>query len=204
MTIPSIIGVIPAAGRSTRIGNPKPLLDANGRTFLERAATALREGGVERIFVGVREPRGPIAALAGRLGTEVLVPDDLEDGPIASIRAALRASDAEALVLLPVDFPLVQPSTVASLLASFATARSSLIRPEYRGKTGHPVLFGAEHFAELLDDDLAEGARSVVDRHRALGETIEVDDPGILVDIDTLPEYRRHFPDSWRKRFQKW
>lgn len=232
----SVVGVVPAAGRSTRIGNPKPLLDADGATFLERTVGALRAGGCDPVLVGVREPRGPIHAMAARAGGTPLVPPDVDDGPIATIRVALAwcrehlGPDApEALVLLPVDHPLVRGDTVAALIEAFRQGGADrddadrgdadrgdagdgapehgdahLVLATHQGETGHPALFAGPLLAELEDPDLDEGARTVVRRHRASAVLVEVDDPGVHVDIDTLAEYRRFFPRAYRKRFQKW
>ncbi len=204
-----VVGVVPAAGRSTRIGNPKPLLDAGGRTFLERVVAALRGGGVERVLVGVREGQGPIPAHALRLGAEVFVPDGVDEGPIATLRGAIRRLEDEdppvdALLLHPADHPLVTAETVAALVERYSVGDTPLVRPVLNGTTGHPVVLGRALFPELLAPNLPEGARTVVDRRRDEGALVEVEDRGVLADIDTLGEYRRHFPDSYRKRFQKW
>jgi molybdenum cofactor cytidylyltransferase len=206
--LPRIVGVIPAAGRSTRIGNPKPLLDADGRTFLDRAVWTLRQGGLEEVLVGVRESRGPTYASALRTGARVVVPVQVDDGPIATIRAALQwTTDGErpgALVILPVDHPRVEPATVSALVDAFVEGDASLVLPVFEGRSGHPILIAGPLLDELEEPELAEGARTVVRRHRETARLLEVPDRGILVDIDTLPEYRRHFPEAYRKRFQKW
>lgn len=207
--VPSILGVVPAAGRSTRMGNPKPLMDADGATFLDRTVAALREGGADPIIVGLRDDRGPIHAAARQTGAHTLVPEQVEDGPIATVRAALawaRDPDLQGLLLLPVDHPKVKGETVHRLVEAFlgADPRPSLAIPVHGDRSGHPVLFDASLFSELQEPGLPEGARTVVRRHRDRALEVPVDDRGILVDIDTLPEYRRHFPRAYRKRFQKW
>jgi molybdenum cofactor cytidylyltransferase len=207
-----ILGVVPAAGRSARMGNPKPLLEADGSTFLETVVSTLREGGVDVVAVGVREGSGPIHATAVRSGAQVLVPPAVDDGPIASVRAALAWWEREhgsltapgALVLLPVDHPKVRPGTVRAMIDAFRSDLAPLVVPAYREKTGHPVLFGRALLEELRGGELEEGARTVVRRHKDEARTVEVDDPGILMDIDTLPDYRRAYPDAFRRRFQKW
>jgi molybdenum cofactor cytidylyltransferase len=203
-----VLGVVPAAGRSSRMGNPKPLLDAGGRSFLERVVTALRDGGATEVIVGVRTEKGPIPAAALAAGARILVPHDVEDGPIATVREAILSVEGDpevrGLLLLPVDHPRVETGTVAALLAAAASTAPLIAMPVHRGESGHPVFLSREVFPDLLEPDLEEGARSVVDRHRARVLEVEVDDPGILADLNTLADYRRHFPDSFRKRFQKW
>jgi molybdenum cofactor cytidylyltransferase len=205
----SVLGVVPAAGRSTRIGGgPKPLLETGAGTFLERVVATLREGGADRVVVGVRDDSGPVAATARRAGAEVLVPTDVETGPIATVRAALAGplerSEVDAALLLPADFPLVRKETVDALLRRWRAGGGDLLLPRQGGRTGHPALFAGPLLHELLEPGLPEGARSVVERHRERAVEVEVEDPGIHVDVDTLPDYRRHFPDAYRKRFQKW
>ena len=215
-----VLGVIPAAGLSSRIGgNPKPLLETGSGTFLARIIQALREGGADPIMVGVRDDPGPVAAEARRAGARVLVPPDLEAGPVATLQAALRLvrregsvagadgesrSPVNALLFLPSDFPLVQGATVRALVEAWRETGAPLVLPLEGGRTGHPALFAGPLLDELLDPTLPEGARSVVDAHRSEAVQVPVDDTGVHVDIDTLPEYRRHFPTAYRKRFQKW
>jgi molybdenum cofactor cytidylyltransferase len=215
-----VLGVIPAAGLSSRIGgNPKPLLETGSGTFLERTIRALREGGSDLIMVGVRHDPGPVAAEARRAGARVLVPPDLEAGPVATLQGAIHIvrqersvaeadggppSPLRALLFLPADFPLVQGTTVRVLIEAWRETGASLVLPLEGERTGHPALFAGPLLDELLDPTLPEGARSVVDAHRSEAIQVSVEDPGIHVDIDTLPEYRRHFPAAYRKRFQKW
>ncbi len=204
-----VVGIVPAAGRSTRIGSPKPLLDAGGVTFLDRVTTALREGGVSSTLIGVRDSGGPVHAAALRTGATVFVPDDVELGPIATVRTALHMLSAEnataGILLLPVDMPLVTARTVRALLEAFQAAPDApLVLPVQGGRDGHPVLFARVLFPELLDPTLEGGARTITRRHRSAARKVPVEDRGIHLDIDSLPDYRRHFPGSYRRRFQKW
>ncbi|TVP57865.1 MAG: hypothetical protein EA351_05070 [Gemmatimonadales bacterium] len=205
-----LIGVIPAAGRSSRIGgNPKPLLDTGSGTFLECTVRALAGGGAESVHVGVRHETGPVSAAVQRLGARPHVPPEVEDGPIATIRTVIRTLRAEgstpaAILFLPVDIPGVTAGIVRALVQEWKESDARLVLPAHRGRTGHPALFSGVLLDELLEPDLAEGARTIVERHRTDARIVEIDDEGILIDIDTLPEYRRRFPEAYRKRFQKW
>jgi molybdenum cofactor cytidylyltransferase len=202
-----ITGVVPAAGLSSRIGSPKPLLDAGGESFLDRVITTLRTGGVARVVVGLREAAGPVHAAALRTGAEIVIPADVDAGPIATIRAALSLPShpaVAALIVLPVDTPLVSDRTVRLLVERFERTGAPIVLPEHRGETGHPVIFAGDALAALLDPTLKDGARTVSREFRDRAEIVEVDDRGVLIDIDTLPDYRRHFPAAYRKRFQKW
>lgn len=196
--------VVPASGRSTRMGSPKPLLDADGRSFLQKVVGALSGGGCRRILVVVRDPSGPIGAMGRRAGGDVVENPDPAEGPISSLQAGLRRldDDAAGCAYCPVDHPLVRPGTVRRLLDAFRDSAAPLVVPRFRDRRGHPVVFRRSLFGELMADDLPEGARTVVHRHDDEVLEVEVEDRGVTVDIDTLQEYRRHFPDAYRKRFQ--
>jgi len=196
--------VVPASGRSTRMGSPKPLLDADGLSFLQRVVGALSGGGCRRVLVVVRDPDGPIAAMGRRAGGAVVENPDPEEGPITSLRAGLDRleDDAAGCAYCPVDHPLVEAATTRRLLEAFRASGAPVVVPRFRGRRGHPVVFRRSLFEELREDGLEEGARTVVRRHDDRVLEVEVDDRGVTVDVDTLREYRRHFPDAYRKRFQ--
>ena len=63
------------------------------------------------------------------------------------------------------------------------------------------MVFRRTLFGELLDDDLSEGAKTVVHRHLEAAALMPVEDEGAVVDIDDLTDYRRRFPDAYRQRF---
>lgn len=185
-----------AAGRSRRMGQPKALLAAAGETFLERTIAALRDGGCGEVVAVVRRPVGPearrIAAVAGGCGARVVTVAG-EGEQIDSLRAGLRAlaPAAAAAVVSPVDLPQLHAGVVRALLVAFRRTGAPVVLPAYRGRHGHPVLFAREVFAELLAGPLAEGARSVVRAHAADRVEVALDEPGVLLDVDTPADYRR-------------
>ncbi|MFC1575882.1 NTP transferase domain-containing protein [Gemmatimonadota bacterium] len=194
--IPSLPAIIPAAGRSSRMGSPKPLLDSGGATFLARILSTLRSGGAHPLLVVVPDLKGAVAAEARREGGEVLLNPDPSPGPVSSLQAGIRALSTESAGVLfsPVDHPLFAPETVTALLRAFHEFEPPLVVPSHHGWRGHPVLFSRQLFPELLEDDLPEGARTVVRRYLEARLQLPVDDPGILANIDTPEEYRKHFP----------
>lgn len=188
-------GFVPAAGLSSRMGSPKALLPLDGVPFLVRTIRALREGGCSPVIVSVRDSGDEIGLLALSEADRVVVPSDPERGPIAGLQAALPhvEPDRAGLMVLPVDHPLVQATTVTALLeAGRASPESLILQPTCSGRSGHPVLFRSEVFPELMEQDLAEGARTVVRRDPERVGRIEVEDPGILANLDTPADLSRH------------
>ena len=184
-------GVIPSAGASVRMGRPKALLPVQGETFLQRTVGALQGGGCAPVLVVVAKGESRLAAEAEAAGARVLINPDPGEGPITSLRIALAALDAPVpgIAYLPVDHPMVRAHTVARLLDAARTGGTLLTVPTHRGKRGHPAIFSASLFAELTDPALVGGARTVVHRHLERATKLEVDDPGVLVDIDTPDAY---------------
>jgi molybdenum cofactor cytidylyltransferase len=113
----------------------------------------------------------------------IVVPDTPGDfGMGHSIAAGVAArADASGWLLLPGDMPMVQPSTL--LAVAEALGHHAVAYAQYRGRRGHPVGFSAELYSELIRLSGDEGARRIVARYPAVG--VDVDDPGVLVDVDT-------------------
>lgn len=108
--------------------------------------------------------------------------DDPNRGMGESLAAGIAARpDAPAWLVLPGDMPTVQPATLRAVAA--ALPQHPVAYAQYRGRRGHPVGFSAELFSDLVRLQGDEGARRVVARYPSLG--VEVDDPGVLLDVDT-------------------
>lgn len=192
-----VAGVVPAAGRSTRMGRPKALLDAGGgRTFVERVAATLARGGCTPVVVVVRDPAGEAGTLARRVGARVVANPEPAGGLVASVRAALRAlpSPVGGIAVLPVDHPLVDPATVEELLAAFDGAAWDAAVPVHAGRRGHPVVLGRALFRALLDEEMADGISALLERDPGRVREVPVEDEGVLADIDTPDAYRRWLP----------
>jgi molybdenum cofactor cytidylyltransferase len=177
------------------MGTPKALLDAGGRSFLARILSSLHEGGASPLLVVVRDMADPVALEAHEHGGVCILNPDPSAGPVSSLQAGIRSipDQAAAVLFAPVDHPLFSPETVRGLIRGFVESRAPLVVPAFEGWRGHPVLFGRALFPELLEADLTEGARTVVRRYLDDRLQLAVGDPGILADIDTLEDYRKHF-----------
>ena len=126
--------------------------------------------------------------VAGQLATRdivVLGADESAGGMGRSLAAGVaERSGAPGWLILPGDMPLVRPGSllaVASALEQYPVAYA-----QHRGRRGHPVGFAAELYSELMVLSGDEGARRVVARYPA--QAVELDDPGVLLDVDTEPD----------------
>ena len=197
---PQIVGLILAAGQSSRMGRAKPLLTIppEDDTFLARIVTTLRQGGLADLAVVGRPGDGPLRTELGRIDAAIpyVVNPEAERGQLSSLIAGLEYAEgrgAGAVLVLPVDIPLVRPGTIAALLAACAGNGALIVRPAYRGRSGHPVVFSAALFGELRSADPNAGAKAVVHSHADSVLTVDVADEGILRDVDAPADYRDLF-----------
>ena len=198
-----VAGVVPAAGRSLRMGRPKAMLDAGaGRTFVERVVATLARGGCTPVLVVLRDPSAPEGELARRVGARVIANPAPDEGPVTSVRCALSALPraTAGIAVLPVDHPLVEPGTVEELLAAFdAHESAAALIPTYGGRRGHPVVLRSSLFPEVMEEELPEGLRTVLRRDPARVREVPVSDPGVVADLDTPEELERHLPSAPRE-----
>jgi molybdenum cofactor cytidylyltransferase len=187
--------VVLAAGRSTRMGQPKALLPAThaGETFIERLVSTLIAGGIDDVVVVA----GEVApAIRTRLGfrARVVANPDVDRGQLSSIVVGLDVVDRPgvlAVMIAPVDQPLVSDVTVRALAEAWRRNRAPIVRPVREGRHGHPVIFDRTVFDELRAADPSTGARAVVHAHAENLVEIAVDDDGAFADIDTPADYER-------------
>ncbi len=193
-----LAGVVLAGGRSARMGSPKALLDFRGQPFVVRILEALEALEVKTrvVVVGPDAPRiRPAVA-----GHDCLIVEntDVDGGPIASLRAALRALHTvrpRAALVWPVDLPHVRVETVERLLETYrrGEAGAPAVVPTFAERRGHPVLWGAVLFDELLTSEAAtrHGARAVLQAHAAEIVSVAMDDPAVIDDLNTPEDYER-------------
>ena len=126
---------------------------------------------------------------------------ELELGMGYSIRAGVSARPhAAGWLILPGDMPQVRPSTL--LAVGEGLAQHAVVYAQHKGRRGHPVGFSAEMYSELVALGGDEGARRLIARYPAVG--LELDDPGVLIDVDTLADLenvrRSMLPDETDRR----
>ena len=189
-----IAGILLAAGSSSRMGQPKQLLDFDGRPLVRIAAEHALAAPIDRLLVVVGAAGDAVAEALAALPLDIVVNADFATGQSSSLRAgvaALPAATGAALILLS-DQPFVTPDIIAALVAAWRSGGGPIVVPVYRGQRGTPVLFDRVLFPELLAVHGDQGARSVIAGNPARVTAVMFDDDQPLVDIDTPAEYQQH------------
>lgn len=189
-----IAGLILAAGESSRMRSDKALLAYRGRTFLESIILNLRHAGIEKIAVVLGHHAEEIQRAVDLAGVQVVLNGDYQRGQTSSVQAglaALQEFSPEAVILCLVDHPAVSAEVIRKLRDRFEQSRPAVAIPTCKGLHGHPVVIGRGLFPELLALRPDEGANAVVRKYRGATQFVEVDDPGILLDVDDPETYER-------------
>lgn len=194
--------VVLAAGRSARMGRPKAFLPhiASGSTFLSHLVAAAHAAHALPILVVGRADDPELQAEVVRRGAVFVENREASRGQLSSVLAALDSfgpAVPDAMLLLPVDVPMVTPAVLGQLMAAAKSSSASIVRAAYHGRHGHPVLFKRTVFDELRRADPAVGARAVIRENPARVLDLEVDEPGVLIDVDTPDDYLRIFGRSF-------
>lgn len=186
----SCAGIILSAGESRRMGSPKALLELRGETFLDGLIARFAEVCAPVIVVLGHRHEHIRAAIHRADQARFAINPDYSLGQLTSLQCGLRAvpAQAEGALVTLVDHPRVAASTLRALTAG-PPALAAV--PRFEGRRGHPVYFGRALFPEFLALPPGGQAREVVRAHAADTRFVDVDDPGILDDVDDPEAYRR-------------
>ncbi|MDZ4183959.1 MAG: nucleotidyltransferase family protein [Desulfuromonadales bacterium] len=189
----SFSALILCAGRSSRMGEFKPLLSLDGETVIERVIGLFYGVGIGQVVVVLGHEAERILPLIGRFGVDPVINTRHDEGMFSSVQTgvSLLGRGCQAFFILPADIPLVKPETLRTLLDVFRQGDADVCRPSFRGRYGHPPLISTALIPAILDFRGPGGLRALLTCYGDRTVDVAVDDPGILLDLDNREDYER-------------
>jgi molybdenum cofactor cytidylyltransferase len=179
-----IVGVLLAAGSGSRFGGEKLLHPLEDGVAIAAHAARNLVAVLPDVVAVVRWGDFPLYDMLEQEGCQVTMFQGAARGMGASLAHGIgEARGADGWVVALADMPRIAPATIRSIVAALEEG-ATIVAPVQGGERGHPVGFGAALHGELIALDGDQGARAVLERHRAALKLVECGDPNVLYDID--------------------
>ena len=187
---PFISGLVLAAGTSSRLGQPKPLLPFGDTTVLGRVLSRVKAAALDETVVVLGAAAAEIRRQVDLRHVTVAENPDFAEGCASSYRTGLDALDAraEAVAVLLADQPGVDIESIDAVLAAWRRRPSEIALASYRGRAGHPLIFARPLFARLAELRGDKAAWKIVDAHPEWVQTVPLDRPA-PADLNTWEAY---------------
>lgn len=170
------------------MGYPKPLLRIGNESFLSRTTTIVL-ATVSRVVIVLGAHADRIRpAIALGAGVKVVENPNYARGQLSSLKVGLAeavAGGTDAVIVHLADHPMVTPATFRAVVDGYRKTRPPIVVARFRGRRGHPVIFDQSVFAELMAAPEDRGARVVVNADPQRVHYVDVEDPGVVLDLDT-------------------
>ncbi|HVH60921.1 MAG TPA: NTP transferase domain-containing protein [Candidatus Sulfotelmatobacter sp.] len=186
-----ITAVVLAAGASTRMGTAKQLLQIDGQPLVQHVLDNVQRSGVGEIILVLGHSAEAIQRELKLEGAKVVFNENFLQGMGTSLKAGLAAVDSkvQAALIILADQPFVRPETLDQLIAAHERTRAQIVIPTFRGFRGNPVLLDRSVFPEVMGLSGDIGCRAIFGEHQDGIVKCEVEDVGILLDIDQKQDY---------------
>jgi molybdenum cofactor cytidylyltransferase len=188
--------ILLAAGTSSRMGQAKQLLPLGSSTVLAQTLEHARAAAVDEVVLVLGSSADSIRHQLPQTlldGVKVVVNHSYEQGMASSLRSGLSALDpqtAAALILLG-DQPFTLPQTLDRILQAYRDSGAQIVIPTHQGTRGNPVLLDRSLFSEAMALEGDVGCRAIFKNHLGGIVNVEVEDIGILLDLDNREDYER-------------
>jgi molybdenum cofactor cytidylyltransferase len=191
-TIERCAGIILAAGKSTRFGSSKQLLDWNGKPFVRHIAETALSAGLAPVVVVVGSDAARIESALAGLPVQIVHNPDYQNGQSTSIKKGIESLPANtgSAVFLLADQPQIPVEVVRALNESHSREMQSILAPMVlEDRRANPVLFDRATFPDLLNLTGDVGGRAIFDKHHV--EYLPWHDDILLFDVDTKEDYKK-------------
>lgn len=199
-----IEGLVLAAGLSSRMGTNKMLMKVNGSVIIEKTITMLMKSSISNITVVLGNCSKEIMKALEDYPVNFIYNPDYGSGMSSSIKCGIKwaaeQSGIDAVLIILGDMPLIKADTIDYLIEEYKKKSSAIIVPRYKGRNGHPVLFSRKMFRHILTIKGDNGAREVINNFSDQVLFLDVDDPGITIDLDTKEDIAIIFKDFMKEK----
>ena len=188
-----VLGMVLAAGGSTRMGRPKQLAELDGRPLLAHVLAAVGDAPVDRVVVALGGAASEVLDRVDLGRADPLVVEGWAEGMghVLASTLAQAGDDWAAVVVLLGDQPLVPGDAVARLIEAWRAGAGPVVTATYGGRPGHPKLFDRQLLPDLLRLTGDTGARDLLAAHPDRVHRVEVGDLGSDADIDVEADLQR-------------
>ncbi|MFB9823758.1 nucleotidyltransferase family protein [Halobaculum roseum] len=189
----SIAGVVLAAGSSQRFEKGNKLLwHLHEEPIVAHATRTLVNSDIDTIVVVTGHDAARVTTAVCDLPVSVAYNREHDAGQSTSVAAGIDAipEDIDAVVFVLADMPFIDTETVDTLVQFYRTKDVTAVAAGYGGQRGHPVLFDVNHFRRLASVEGDIGGRQVFEE-AAHSIIVDVDDPGVIRDIDEMDDINR-------------
>ncbi len=188
-----LAAVILAAGYSSRMSDFKPLLPLGHSTVIETVLSTFLNANIKDITVILGHRADDLKPLLDRSNIHWIYNVRYDDGMYSSVISAISELSLRTAVkgvfLLPADMPLVPSLTIGKIAMAYSRSGSHIFYPTYLKQRGHPPLILSELFPDILAWKGPGGLQCFLEQHEEQASEVEVQDEGILLDIDTPEDY---------------
>jgi molybdenum cofactor cytidylyltransferase len=192
----AVSAILLAAGTSSRMGQAKQLLPLGSSTVLAQTLEHARAAAVDEVVLVLGSSAEPIRHQLPQTllaGVKMVVNHSYEQGMASSLRSGLSALDpqsAAALIILG-DQPFTLPQTLDRIIQAYRDSGAQIVIPTHQGTRGNPVLLDRSVFSEAMALEGDVGCRAIFRNHLEGIVNVEVEDVGVLLDIDDREDYER-------------
>lgn len=181
----AVDGIVLAAGLSSRMGKYKMSLEIGNKTVIESCIEPMYDLCSKIIVIGGYNYDTILKILKPYKKVKIVLNSHYMDGMFSSIKTALMEVTEERFFLTPGDYAGIKKEIYEEMLKS----KENIVVPTYRGQTGHPILINSKLIDKILNDSNCKSLRDFVKRSNFT--TVEVQDEGVLMDIDTIEDYKK-------------
>ena len=183
--------IILAAGSSIRMGSQKLLLPYHDSTMIETVIDNVLGSRIDKVMVVLGSDSDKITRTIGQKPVEICINPQPEKGMLSSVLCGFKAipEEANAALVYLGDQPNIPPGITNMILEAYNEDLHGIVIPVYNHRRGHPLLVDLKYRRDIYKLDLEQGLRSLMHLFPDDVQEVEVDEPGILVDIDTREDY---------------